>query len=95
MPRTTRRQFAALTAGAAAALAQTTDETLFLNNGRVHTMNATNTVANTATSRNGRILAVGGRAPSGARTINLGGRTVVPGLIEPHVHIVSLANRPG
>ncbi len=95
MPRTTRRQFAALTAGAAAALAQTTDETLFLNNGRVHTMNATNTVANTATIRNGRILAVGGRAPSGARTINLGGRTVVPGLIEPHVHIVSLANRPG
>ncbi len=25
----------------------------------------------------------------------LRGRTVVPGLIEPHVHIVSLANRPG
>src|SRR5678816_4665798 len=27
--------------------------------------------------------------------IDLRGRTVVPGLIEPHVHIVSLANRPG
>lgn len=58
-------------------------------------MNATGTIANTATIRNGRFLAVGGRAPAGARTINLGGRTVVPGLIEPHVHIVSLANRPG
>ena len=32
---------------------------------------------------------------AGARVINLRGRTVVPGLIEPHVHIVSLANRPG
>jgi predicted amidohydrolase YtcJ len=27
--------------------------------------------------------------------IDLGGRTVVPGLVEPHVHIISLANRPG
>ena len=34
------------------------------------------------------------RAPRDAR-IDLRGRTVVPGLIEPHVHIVSLANRPG
>lgn len=95
MPRTTRRQFVALAAGASAALAQNTDETLFLTNARIHTMNASNPVANTATIRNGRFLAVNGRAPAGARTINLGGRTVVPGLIEPHVHIVSLANRPG
>ena len=27
--------------------------------------------------------------------INLKGKTVVPGLIEGHVHVVSLANRPG
>jgi len=27
--------------------------------------------------------------------IDLHGRTVVPGLVEPHIHIVSLANRPG
>ena len=27
--------------------------------------------------------------------IDLGGRTVVPGLIESHIHSVSLANRPG
>jgi predicted amidohydrolase YtcJ len=30
-----------------------------------------------------------------AKVINLGGRTVVPGLIESHTHFVSLANRPG
>ena len=97
MPRTTRRHFIAATAGAAAttAFAQNTEETLFLTNARIHTMNATNVIATSATIRNGRFFAVGGRAPAGARTINLGGRTVVPGLIEPHVHIVSLANRPG
>ena len=27
--------------------------------------------------------------------IDLRGRTVVPGLVEPHIHSVSLANRPG
>lgn len=97
MPRTTRRHFiaAAATAGASAALAQNTDETLFLTNARIHTLNAAGAIAANATIRNGRFLAIGGRAPAGARTINLGGRTVVPGLIEPHVHIVSLANRPG
>lgn len=95
MPRTTRRQFVAVTAGAAAAVAQTTDPAIFLTNARIHTMNATGTIASTATIQNGRFTAIGGRAPGGARTINLRGRTVVPGLIEPHVHIVSLANRPG
>jgi predicted amidohydrolase YtcJ len=48
--------------------------------------------------RNGRITTVGDTPPArraGDRQIDLRGRTVVPGLIEPHVHIVSLANRPG
>jgi predicted amidohydrolase YtcJ len=31
----------------------------------------------------------------GARVVNLRGRTVVPGLVEGHIHSVSLANRPG
>src|SRR5262245_24862262 len=74
------------------------DQTLVLTNGRIHTMDATNTVANTVTIRNGRFVNVGGRAPAaGPNTtvIDLKGRTVVPGLVEPHVHSVSLANRPG
>ena len=47
--------------------------------------------------RNGVFAAVGNGAapPPGTRVVDLGGRTVVPGLVEPHVHIVSLANRPG
>jgi hypothetical protein len=71
---------------------------LVLTNGRIHTMDARNSVARTVTIRDGRIAAVGDTPPgrrAGARVIDLRGRTVVPGLIEPHVHIVSLANRPG
>jgi predicted amidohydrolase YtcJ len=74
------------------------DQTLALTNGRIHTMDARNTIAGTVSIRNGRFVAVGGRAPStGPNTtvIDLKGRTVVPGLVEPHVHSVSLANRPG
>ena len=76
----------------------TADETLALVNGRIHTMDTRNTVARVATIRNGRFITVGDAVPRNIpnmRTIDLGGRTVVPGLIEPHVHIVSLANRPG
>ena len=59
-------------------------------------MDAANTIATSVTIRNGRILAVNAApaAGPGVRIINLGGRTVVPGLVEPHIHIVSLANRP-
>src|SRR4029450_12694148 len=49
------------------------------------------------TIRNGRFVGVNAAPAAGAgvRVINLGGRTVVPGLVEPHIHSVSLANRPG
>jgi predicted amidohydrolase YtcJ len=74
------------------------DATLVLTNGRIHTMDARNTIARTVSIRNGRFVAVGDTPPARAantRIIDLKGRTVVPGLIEGHVHIVSLANRPG
>jgi predicted amidohydrolase YtcJ len=74
------------------------DETLALVNGRFHTMDTRNTVARVVTIRNGRFITVGDSVPRNIpnlRTMDLGGRTVVPGLIEAHVHIVSLANRPG
>jgi hypothetical protein len=48
--------------------------------------------------RNGRFAAVGRGVQAGGpgvQVINLHGRTVVPGLIESHTHLVSLANRPG
>jgi predicted amidohydrolase YtcJ len=77
----------------------TVDETTtVLVNGKIHTMDTRDTVASTVTIRHNRIVAVGGPTPKagpGIRIINLRGRTVVPGLVEPHIHIVSLGNRPG
>src|SRR5687768_2393281 len=71
---------------------------LRLINGRIHTMDGKDSVARAVAITNGRITAVGDRIPGAAphtQTIDLRGRTAVPGLIEAHVHIVSLANRPG
>jgi predicted amidohydrolase YtcJ len=74
------------------------ETTIALVNGKIHTIDAGNNVVETVSIRNGRFVAVGGRSPSAGRSvrvINLRGRTVVPGLVEPHIHIVSLGNRPG
>jgi predicted amidohydrolase YtcJ len=74
------------------------ETTIALVNGKIHTMDAAGTVVNNLTIRHNRIVTVGGTAPKagrGVRIIDLGGRTVVPGLVEPHIHIVSLGNRPG
>jgi len=74
------------------------DTTLNLINGRIHTMNGTNTIAAAVSIRDGRFVSVGDAAVSAtanARVIDLKGRTVVPGLIEAHIHSVSLGNRPG
>jgi predicted amidohydrolase YtcJ len=75
-----------------------TAEELVFANGRIHTMNASNAVVNTVTIRNGRFTAVGGPAPRPAparRIVDLRGRTVVPGIIDNHNHIVLMGNRPG
>src|ERR1019366_311340 len=84
--------------GQTPALGALDEITTALVNGRIHTMDTANKIVNTITVRHNRIVAVGGPAPKagpGVRIINLGGRTVVPGLVEPHIHIVSLGNRPG
>ncbi|HEX6222705.1 MAG TPA: amidohydrolase family protein [Acidimicrobiia bacterium] len=67
-------------------------------NGRIHTMDGSGTVARSATIRNGRFVNVGTGARAqgpGTTTINLGGRTVIPGIIDNHNHIVLMGNRPG
>jgi predicted amidohydrolase YtcJ len=61
-------------------------------------MDAQNTVATVVAIRNNRFQSVGNRAPArgpGTRVIDLRGRTVIPGIVEGHIHSVSLANRPG
>jgi len=106
-----RRNFIGATIGAAAGLGAGEIATvsaqappvplaqdLILTNGRIHTMDARNAIVRNVTIRNGRFVTVSDANPArtpGARVIDLKGRTAVPGLIEGHVHIVSLANRPG
>jgi hypothetical protein len=68
---------------------------LVLANGRF--VDGRGLVATTVTIRNGRIAAVGesmALAPD-ARTIDLGGRTVVPGLVDGHVHFTRAGLNPG
>ncbi|MBI4520309.1 MAG: amidohydrolase family protein, partial [Gemmatimonadetes bacterium] len=71
---------------------------LRLTNGRIVTMDGRNSTVSEVTIQDGRFVAVGGalaRLSPCTREIDLGGRTVVPGLIDNHNHIVLLGIRPG
>jgi len=72
------------------------EDDLVLVNGAIHTMDGRGTVVKSITVRDGRIVSLGNASGNGgARTINLRGRTVVPGIIDNHNHIVLMGNRPG
>jgi predicted amidohydrolase YtcJ len=68
---------------------------LRLVNGKIVTMDARNSVVSSVTIQNGRFDSSGGRLNPCTKTINLRGRTAVPGLIDNHNHIVLLGIRPG
>jgi len=73
-----------------------TDADVILQNGKIHTMDAQNRIVSALAIKDGLFLSVGEAHP-GPRTkmIDLGGRTVVPGIIDNHNHIVLMGNRPG
>lgn len=73
---------------------------LVLHNGKIATMDARNTMARSVTIRGDRIATVSTasgipRHDACATLIDLRGRTLVPGLIDSHNHIVQLSLRPG
>jgi predicted amidohydrolase YtcJ len=72
---------------------------LRLVNGRIVTMDGKNSTVDEVTIQNGVFTAVGRggstRLSPCTKTVNLQGRTVVPGLIDNHNHIVLLGLRPG
>jgi hypothetical protein len=75
---------------------QGSGERLVLRKGRIHTMDGRGTVADSVAIENGRFVEVGRNVPvRGGRVIDLQGRTVVPGIIDNHNHIVLMGNRPG
>jgi predicted amidohydrolase YtcJ len=85
--------------GQTATAACTGARDLRLTNGNIVTMDARGRTVREVTIQDGRFTAVGPRAGQRispcTRTINLNGRTVVPGLIDNHNHIVLMGIRPG
>ncbi|MGE3844011.1 MAG: amidohydrolase [Vicinamibacterales bacterium] len=73
------------------------DADLVLYNGKVVTVDASSSVQEGLAIRGGRIAAVGSSAVvrklagSGTRSIDLQGRTVIPGLIDSHMHATRAA----
>ncbi len=63
-------------------------------NARIHTMDAKDTILNEIAIQDGK-FATGTKLSPCTKTINLRGRTVVPGLIDNHNHIVLFGMRPG
>jgi hypothetical protein len=80
---------------ATAALAQSADTVLV--NGKIATLDRQSSVAQALAVRGGRIVAVGSAADirrltgPNTRVIDVGGRTVIPGLIDSHMHAIRAA----
>lgn len=63
---------------------------LILRNGRITTLDPRRPAASSLAIRNGRIVAVDGEVAAGpaTRVIDLGGRRVIPGLNDSHLHVI-------
>ena len=66
-------------------------------NGKIVTLDAKSSIADALAIRDGNIMAVGTsdaiRKLAGSRTqvVDLGGKTVIPGLIDSHIHAIRAA----
>jgi predicted amidohydrolase YtcJ len=68
---------------------------VLLTNGRIHTMDAAGSVVDSLVVRDGRVAFAGRRgdinAAAGEAALDLGGRAVLPGLVDGHGHLMLLA----
>jgi len=68
---------------------------MILTNGRIYTVDAAASVVDTLVVREGRIAFAGRRGDvnggAGETEVDLGGRAVVPGLVDAHAHLMNLA----
>src|SRR3954467_5645130 len=68
---------------------------MLLTNGRIYTLDARGTIADTLVVRDGRVAFAGRRAdvnaPPGEDIVDLGGRGALPGLVDAHGHLMHLA----
>jgi predicted amidohydrolase YtcJ len=87
----------ALAAAAVGLPAHAQDADTVLLNGKIVTLDAAAPVAEALAVRDGKIIAVGRSADiralagSGTRVVDLAGRTVIPGLIDSHMHAIRAA----
>jgi hypothetical protein len=96
-----RRQFLAVTAASAAGQsglhAQTETADLVLYNGKIITVDDAFSIREAIVVKDGKILAVGTNdlrnRYSGARAIDLRGRTVIPGFHDTHIHLAGHSRR--
>ena len=88
------RWLAGVAALAAMVQAQPQPADIILSNGKVVTVDDRFSIASAIAIRGERIVAVGSDrdvaafAGAGTRRIDLGGRTVIPGLIDNHMHLL-------
>ncbi len=91
-PHPTRREFLGGLSVSALLGTERTDPELILYNANILTVDAAQPRAQAVAIAGGRFLAVGsnddirGMAKAGARQIDIGGKTVVPGFIDAHTH---------
>ena len=90
----------AMATTAAPKIAQAADRCeagLTLYDGKIHTMDAKDTIVSQVAVKDGRFVRVGGLAKlaPGPCVVDLHGKTVVPGLIDNHNHFILLGERPG
>jgi predicted amidohydrolase YtcJ len=68
---------------------------MLLTNGRIHTMDAAGSVVDSLVAREGRVVFAGRRGDINADAhevvLDLGGRAVLPGLVDGHGHLMLLA----
>jgi predicted amidohydrolase YtcJ len=81
----------------AAIPAHAQDADIALVNGKIVTLDERGSVVEALAVRDGKIIAVGSsadiraRAGAGTRIVDVGGRTVIPGLIDSHMHAIRAA----
>src|SRR5438128_2325366 len=93
---------AASASGIRTAFAQTSGviapQDMVLVNGKIYTMDASKRVVSQLVIRDGRFVAAGNNVAGQAgnlKRIDVKGKTVIPGIIDAHNHIVLVGNRPG
>ncbi|SFU43377.1 hypothetical protein SAMN05216552_100341 [Pseudoduganella namucuonensis] len=68
---------------------------MILRNGRIHTLDARNSVVASIALKDGKVLAVGADADTavfqgpGTRVVDLAGRVAIPGLNDSHMHLIN------